>query len=70
LSRKLRKPPDFASEYSDAEGFLNEAELERISGKTGSQIDELAAILARRHEERQAGIAIALHQSPAVFASA
>jgi hypothetical protein len=43
------------AEYRSQKG-LTKAELERISGKTGSQIDELAAILARRHEQRRAGL--------------
>jgi hypothetical protein len=35
---------------------LSKAELERITGKSGEQIDEIAAILARRHEGRRAGL--------------
>ncbi len=44
------------AEFRSQKG-LTKAELERISGKSGSQIDELAAILARRHEERRTGAA-------------
>ncbi len=43
------------AEYRSQKG-LTKAELERISGKSGEQIDELAAILARRHEQRRAGL--------------
>ncbi|HEX4644701.1 MAG TPA: hypothetical protein VH598_03760, partial [Verrucomicrobiae bacterium] len=41
------------SEYRSAAG-LSKAELERLARRTGPEIDELHAILARRHAERQA----------------
>lgn len=40
------------SEYRTAAG-LSKAELERLARRTGPEIDELHAILARRHAERQ-----------------